>query len=56
MDHKVYLYNTNNYQMQQLHLANVKYVSTHQTHFKVLGHKFRPPKNIVCFQKISQIT
>jgi hypothetical protein len=56
MDHKVYLYNTNNYQMQQLHLANVKYVSAHQTHFKVLGHKFRPPKNIVCLQKISQMT
>ena len=37
--------------MQQLHLVNVKYVSAHQTHFKALGHKFRPPKNIVGLQK-----
>jgi len=55
-DHKVYLYNTNNYQMQQLHLVDVKYISTHQTHFKALGHKFRPPQKIVCLQEISQMT
>jgi len=57
MDHKVYLYNTNNYHMQQLHFVNVKYISTHQTHFKALGNKYRPTKNIVCLQKkISQMT
>lgn len=56
MDHKVYLQNTNNYQMQQLHLVNVKYVSTHQTHFKALGHKLRSLQNIVSLQKISQMT
>jgi len=52
-DHKVYLHNTNNYQMQQLYLVNI---GTHQTHLQALGKKYRPTKNTVCLQKISQMT